>query len=110
MERTLRVNDEQRAWFIKWAIFLTVSLVGASAAGIASLLRNGQPVALSLIIRAAFISCIVGGVFLAALWDTLAATRPAWLIAVVLCAGAGGGNILDSLARLAQKIADKYLR
>lgn len=85
------------------------SLIGSSFAGIAALLSDGKPVAFRQILRAGFVSGVVGGVFLAALWDTLAHTRPGWLIAVVLCAGAGGGNLLDSLARLAKRIAEKYL-
>lgn len=101
-------DDEFSAWLHRWLWFLVTSLVGASFAGIAALLRDGRHVTASQVCRAAFISCVVGGIFLAALWDSLAATRPGWLIAVVLCSGAGGGNMLDAVARVLRRALLKW--
>lgn len=104
------VTPDFHAWLQKWVWFLVTALCGASAAGIAALLRDHQKVTWGQIVRAALISGVVGTIFLAALWDSMAATRPGWLIAVVLCAGAGGGSLLDVLSQLVKKAVRGYGR
>lgn len=96
-------------WIVRWGWFIVITLTGASFAGIAALLRDGKKVSLYLILRAAFVALIVGVIFLSALWDSLAVSRPGWLIAVVVCAGAGGGNMLDALVRFLRKRLDSKI-
>lgn len=104
------MTTEFESFLQKWIWFVVIALIGACFAGIAALLREGQPVSPALVIRAAFVSTMVGAIFLAALWDSLALTRPAWLLAVTLCAGAGGGNLLDILARGIRRGLEKYTK
>lgn len=104
------VTPDFHAWLQKWVWFLIASLCGASAAGIAALLRDHQKVTWGQIVRAALISGVVGCIFLAGLWDSMASTRPGWLIAIVLCAGAGGGSMLDALSHLAKRAVRNYGR
>lgn len=104
------MTPEFHAWLQKWVWFLLAAICGASAAGIAALLRDHQKVTLGQIIRAAVISGVVGSIFLAGLWDSMASTRPGWLIAIVLCAGAGGGSMLDIVSQLAKKAVRNYGR
>lgn len=108
MERLNHMGDEFEKFMGRWAWYVLTALVGSSMAGIAALLRDGKPVSTALILRAAFISLVVGGIFLAALWDSLAASRPAWLLAVVLCAGAGGGNLLDAVAGILKRAVERF--
>lgn len=105
---TESVTPEFYAWLQKWIWFLVTALCGASAAGIAALLRDGEKITISQIIRAAFVSAVVGSIFLAGLWDSMASSRPGWLIAIVLCAGAGGGSMLDLVSQLFKKFVIKW--
>lgn len=103
-----RMGNDFHEWFNKWVIFICTCLIGSSLAGIASLMRNGHSPTLRNILGAAFTSLVVGVIFLSALWDSLASTRPGWLLAVVMCAGAGGGNMLDMVARILKKAVLRY--
>lgn len=102
------VTPEFHAWLQKWMWFLVAALCGASAAGIAALLRDGDRVTFMQVFRAAFVSMVVGSIFLAGLWDSMASTRPGWLIAIVLCAGAGGGSMLDLVIQLFKKFVSTW--